>query len=147
MGRFTTGVAIITSISDGKPFGMTVNSLTSVSLDPPLILFCAEHTSATLAAVLASRVFGVSILHEGQEDIARQFAATGPKSFEGIATHASFGGAPLLKDCSASLDCVLSATHDGGDHLIVVGEARAAEVVGDRPPLVFYRSGYHTLSP
>ena len=147
MGRFGTGVAVVTSLVDGSPVGMTANAIASVSLTPPLVLWCGDRTSMTLAAVRSSGVFAINFLSDAQEDLARRFSTSGPKSFEGIAHGPQRSGAPVLKDCLAWVDCVVDSMHPGGDHEIVVGRVEAAEVGLDRPPLVFYRSGYHTLTP
>lgn len=147
MGRFTTGVAVVASMRDGEPVAMTANALASVSLDPPLVLFCPDKESKTLRGILDAGVFAINVLHDGQEDLARRFAASGPKDFDGVAWRPAHTGAPILKDCLAWLDCSIWAQHDGGDHLILVGLVKAAEINADRPPLVFYRSGYHTIAP
>ncbi|GAC1420314.1 MAG: flavin-dependent monooxygenase reductase subunit HsaB [Actinomycetota bacterium] len=147
MGRFSTGVAIVTSLLDGSPVAMTANAIASVSLQPPLMLWCGDRASTTLAGVRSSGVFALNFLSDAQEHLARRFSASGPKSFEGIAYGPQQSGAPVLKDCLAWLDCVVEVIHDGGDHEIVVGRVEAVEVGLDRPPLVFYRSGYHTLTP
>ncbi len=147
MGRFSTGVAVVTTMLDGQPLAMTANAIASVSLDPPLILFCPVRTSKTLAAIQVTQHFAVNVLHEDQEDVARRFAASGKKSFDGIETHPGATGAPLLKDCVAWLDCRLHATYEGGDHRILVGLVESAEVISDRPPLIFYRSNYGSLAP
>lgn len=146
MGRFTTGVAVVTSLLGDEPVAMTANAIASVSLTPPLILFCADTTSKTLAAVRSSRIFAVNFLSQQQEDLARRFSASGPKSFEGLAFAPQITGAPVLKEIVGWLDCTLEECFVGGDHEILIGRVVAAETGEDRPPLVFYRSGYHSLA-
>jgi flavin reductase (DIM6/NTAB) family NADH-FMN oxidoreductase RutF len=148
MGHFATGVCVVsTRRADGSPVATTVNAVTSVSLEPPLLLVCLAHDSETLAAVRASSRFAVSILAEGQREHSNRFAAKGeqarPQEVE-FSEHDP--GLPCLPDALATLACRVSAIHEGGDHLIVIGEAlsmsRAAE---DVAPLLFFRGSYSRL--
>lgn len=144
MGHFATGVTVVASMLDGAPCGMTANAITSVSLDPPLLLFCAEHTSDTLKGINQSGFFAVSILDQTYERLSRRFAAIGAKSLEGIAWRTETTGAPVLEDALGWLDCTVWASYEGGDHTIVVGVVEAADA-HEGKPLVFYRGGYHFL--
>lgn len=147
MGRFATGVSIVTTIgADAAPAGMTANAVSSLSLDPPLVLVCADRGSRTLAAIKIAGVFAVNVLHEDQEELARRFATRGPKTFTGLDTVSGASGAPLLADCLAILDCRLEAMHDGGDHQILIGRVESAVVITDRPPLLFFQSSYVKFS-
>jgi flavin reductase (DIM6/NTAB) family NADH-FMN oxidoreductase RutF len=145
MGFFVTGVTVITTLLDDEPWAMTANSVTSVSLDPPLMLFCGDLNSVTLKAVQEGGFFAVSILDASQEGLARQFAAKGPKSFDGIGYRLAKCGAPVLEHCLAWLDCTVYADYDGGDHRIIIGRVEDAGVGESPGPLVFYRGGYHAL--
>lgn len=146
LGPFVTGVAVVTSRLDDTWTAMTANSLTSVSLDPPLVLFCAFRSALTYQAIEDSRYYAINILDSTQEQLARRFAATGPKSFEGIRTRPGHFGAPILLDALAWLDCSLWASYEGGDHGILIGRVHAAGTAHEGTPLTFYRGGYHSLT-
>lgn len=144
MGHFATGVALITSTLEGEPAGMSVNSLTSVSLDPPLVLFCADLRSDTLRGVRESGVFAVNVLAEGDEKLSRRFAVKGPQKFSGVAVRAGVTGAPILDGALAWIECRVEGVHPGGDHVIVVGLVQEAGA-REGEPLVFYRGEYRAL--
>lgn len=132
LGQFATGVAVITTEDEGgEKNGMTVSSFTSLSLDPPLVLFCAKDGSKTMAEVQENGHFAVSILRDDQKALCYQFAGKEPDKFKGVGSHPGRAfGDPLLDGAIATLECKLSTTHAGGDHTIVIGE-----VVGlSRPP-------------
>lgn len=145
MGHFATGVTVVTSMVEGRPCAMTANSVTSVSLCPPLVLFCPDKGSETLRGVQESRFFAINILDESAERISRSFAARGPKPFDGIGYRREKTGAPILDGALAWVDCSVHAEYDGGDHVIAVGLVEAADALTEGKPLVFYRGGYHTL--
>ena len=147
MGHFATGVTVVTVATDGEPTGLSVNSFTSVSLDPPLVAFCVARASSTWPLIRAAGAFCVNILGEDQEDVCRVFARPGPKRFQGIGWQPAPSGAPILADVLAWVDCTVEAEHDAGDHLIVVGGVRDARVVREGRPLVFYRGGYGRFEP
>ena len=148
LGHFATGVTVITAIDDGQPVGMAANSFTSVSLDPPLVLFCAAKTSSTWPQIERSGKFAVNILGEHQEDVCRVFAQKGEDRFARTGYRKSLMGSPLLPDVIAYLDCTIHAVHDAGDHVVVIGHVEdlgvGAEGVGG--PLLFYRGGYAKLA-
>lgn len=145
MGHFATGVTVVTSVLDGRPCGMTANSVTSVSLDPPLVLFCADLGSETRRGVQQSGGFAINILDERHERISRSFATRGPKSFDGIGFRTEVTGSPLLDDALAWMDCRVYAEYEGGDHSLVLGLIERADALSEGSPLIFYRGGYHTL--
>lgn len=120
-GHFTTGVTVVTSLLDGQWVGATVNSFTSVSLDPPWVLFCLRHDSRLLAAVRASGTFAVSILRAHQGPLAMGFAAPGPTDFGGVDCLHGAGGAPILRGAIGYLECEVAEEYHGGDHRIVIG--------------------------
>ncbi|MFF2654343.1 flavin reductase family protein [Streptomyces sp. NPDC058045] len=137
MGRFATGVAVITAQGgDGHPHGMTLNSLTSVSLDPPLLLVCFNEGARTAEAVREAGRFAVSILSARQEPIARRFARRGEDHFAGLPLE--FGGhqVPVVPDALAHLECSVDREVVAGDHVVVFGAVdRLCERAGD--PLLF----------
>lgn len=147
MGRFATGVTVMTTrTGDGEPHGMTANAVSSVSLDPLLVLVCVERDSVMAAAVADSGCFALSILADDQRDVSDRFAdperPAGEAMFAGVPARDAVTGAPLLGGATAALDCTLWASYDGGDHVIVVGEVQAL-VVGEREQaLLYHRSGY-----
>lgn len=123
MGRFATGVAIVTSrATDGVESGLTVNSLTSVSLHPPLLLVCLDERSATLETVRESGAFAVNVLARESTALADRFArGRRATRFRGLGSREEVTGAPILEDALAWLDCVVEALHAAGDHAIVLG--------------------------
>lgn len=145
LGQFATGVTIITAVSDGEPAGVAANSFTSVSMDPPLVLFCVSRTSSTWPRIEAARKFAVNILGEHQEEVSRLFATKGADRFGAVDWHLGVGGSPVLHDTLAYLDCEFWAEYDGGDHIIVVGRVLDLGVTHDAGPLLFFRGKYGRL--
>jgi flavin reductase (DIM6/NTAB) family NADH-FMN oxidoreductase RutF len=147
VGRFATGVAVVTAY-DEEEYGLTVNSFTSVSLEPPMILVCIDKGSNTHQHILKSARFAVNILSAQQEEISRLFARHELRAerFVGV-TIKRKSKPPLLKDCLASLDCKVAAVYDGGDHTIFLGEVEAIHHGGAGTPLVFYNGKYATTEP
>ncbi|MDX6640278.1 MAG: 3-hydroxy-9,10-secoandrosta,3,5(10)-triene-9,17-dione monooxygenase reductase component [Solirubrobacteraceae bacterium] len=146
VGRFPTGVAVVTATGPEGPAGLTTNAFSSLSLDPPLVLVCFDHGSRTLAVVRESRRFAVNVLRAGDDDLARLFAgkAPHPDKFAAV-THTVEHGVPVLDSALAWLVCDLQALHPGGDHEIGVG---AVTAMGDDPagqPLVFYGGTFGRL--
>ncbi len=139
-GAFPTGVAVVTAVaSDGTRVGLTVNSFTSVSLDPPLVLVCVDRRAASLAVIEGSRRFGISILAKSQRTLALRFAKPAEDKFAGLPWRVGLLGVPLLDGAVAHVECILAQKLDGGDHDIVLGHVqRAQSYPGD--PLVFHRS-------
>jgi flavin reductase (DIM6/NTAB) family NADH-FMN oxidoreductase RutF len=146
LGQFATGVTIITAMADGEPAGVAANSFTSVSLDPPLVLFCVARTSSTWPRIEKARRFAVNILGEHQEELCRLFATKGVDRFANTEWHIGVGGSPVLHDTLAYLDCEFWAEYDGGDHIIVVGRVLDLGLTHDAGPLVFFRGKYGRLA-
>ncbi|OYQ32707.1 flavin reductase [Niveispirillum lacus] len=147
LGCFATGVCIAsTSDKDGRPVGLTVNSFTSVSLDPPLVLFCLDNRSESLSAFLEAPGFALSILSAEQQSLSNRFARDPAGTrWDGLAAVTGKGGAPLIEGALAMLDCAHHATHPGGDHTILVGRVLGyANRTG--APLLYYRGGYAALA-
>jgi len=145
LGRFATGVSIITvTAPDGRLLGMTANSLSSVSLYPPLISVCVEREAGMHNAILAVDHFVVNVLSSAQETLARRFADRHEDRFEGIGYHISPEGLILLGGVLAHVECQRFAHYPGGDHTIVVGRVTGGSTSKGRP-LLYYRGGYAAL--
>lgn len=147
LGHFATGVTVITADDQGEPVGMAANSFTSVSLDPPLVLFCAGKSSTTWPRIEAVGSFAVNVLAADQEDVCRKFAAKDGDRFAGVGWNPGATGSPLLDGALAHLDCTIEAQHDAGDHVLVVGRVVELDVDRDAGPLLFFRGGYAGLAP
>ncbi len=145
MGSFLTGVAVMTTHVDGVPHGMTASAISSVSLEPPLVLVCVERTTLMADRVQQAGVFALSFLPEDRSEVSNRFAVgdreEGEPEFVGLATRTAVTGSRLLTDATGSVDCRVHSIADGGDHLVVIGEVVAADVGGDAP-LAYYRGGY-----
>ncbi|MCD2173659.1 flavin reductase family protein [Rhizobium sp. C4] len=143
-GAFYTGVTVVTTRDDeGRIYGTTVNSFSSLSLDPPLILWSQRRVSSTFPIFSAARYFAVNILAEDQVEISQAFSSTRPDKFAGIRTQPGLGGAPLILGCSAYLQCSNEMSYPGGDHEIFVGRVEQIETM-QRPPLIFGAGRYRT---
>ena len=147
MGHFASGVTIVTVVRDGVRHAMTATAVCSVSLEPPLILVCVSKASRFHAAITNADAWAISLLAAGQETVARHFANRGRDlltQFEvvphGVAPHSR---APLIDGALAWLDCATFATHDGGDHTIVVGRVEHVDIAPEPfEPLLFYRAAF-----
>ncbi|MER7488612.1 flavin reductase family protein [Streptomyces sp. NPDC126497] len=145
-GLFVTGVTVITTAADGRADGTTVNSFTSVSLDPPLVLFCLHRRSRLHEMLTASGGFTVNFLSERQEKLARAFAGRRPEGFQDTPYHEGSTGLPVLSEALAFLTCTTVAVHAGGDHDIIVGEVVELGVPQQgEAPLVFYAGALGAL--
>ena len=150
MGSFPTGVTVVTVASDdGKMHGMTVNSFSSVSLDPMLVLVCLKETSRGLGLIERAEAFVVNVLSAGQHDVSRWFAnrhrPAGSAMFDGVPFEPGVTGCPVLAGATASFDCRLRQSHRAGDHLIVLGEVVALVHRPQLEPLVFHAGTYKSL--
>jgi flavin reductase (DIM6/NTAB) family NADH-FMN oxidoreductase RutF len=148
MGRLATGVTLVTTRLGGHLHGMTANSVTSVSLDPLLILVCVDKGADTHDIIVQSGVFAVNILSQGQLAIAERFAKKAPGHHHAIADIPHFfavTGSPIVHGCLAYLDCRTAARYEGGDHTIFVGDVLEARAVAEEEPLIFYRGQYRSL--
>ena len=147
MGHFATGVTVVTTrLASGKPWGFTVNSFTSLSLDPPLVLICVDHGTESFRAMSQANYFAVNFLAEDQEELSRIFASKLGDRFEGVASQETPQGSPLLSGCLGFVECRKVASHAHGDHTIIIGAVLAAEASGGSP-LLFYRGSYARLEP
>lgn len=147
LGRFATGVAVVTAMTRTGPVGMTVNSFSSVSLDPPLVLFCLRRASGLRTAFTQAESFTVNVLREGQRDLAGRFAASGVDRFGATHFRQGANGAPLLAGTLAALECTTERIIPAGDHDIVIGRVGtvAADPAAVADPLVYYEGAYRSL--
>ena len=148
MGHFATGVTVVTSVGpDAGPVGTTANAVTSLSLDPPLVLVCFDRASLTLRAVLAHGAFAVNVLAAPQRHLSSNFARRGLAAvWDEIGQRRGPTGSPRLAGVLAAVECTVEHCMPGGDHEIVVGRVREVETRDDEAaPLLFWRGGYASL--
>jgi len=142
LGQFATGVTVVTTLTEGRcPVGVTANSFTSVSLEPPLILWNLRKASRSFSAFERSRGFVVNVLSEAQRDIAMRFASPFDDRFSDISWHEGVCGAPVIEGSLATFQCDYVAQYPGGDHGIFVGRVLSFQTVSGRP-LLFFRGGF-----
>lgn len=149
LSHFATGVTVITVVrSPGEVHGMTANAFSSVSLQPPLVLVCVAHSARTRPLLQERKRFGVNVLHEGQQAIARYYADVeqdhGTAADLGVRYSYTERGTPLLEPSLAQLECALVTTYEAGDHTIFIGEVEQAKA-GKGQPLIFYGGQYCRL--
>jgi flavin reductase (DIM6/NTAB) family NADH-FMN oxidoreductase RutF len=144
LAQFPTGVTVMTTLdAQGDPVGFTASSFNSVSMDPPLVLWSIDKTSWSAPAFQASGQFVVNVLSDEQMELSNRFSRRGGEKFRDFPWTAGSGGCPVLEGCAAQFECRTWAIHDGGDHLILIGEVLGYAHHPDRAPLVFARGGYH----
>jgi flavin reductase (DIM6/NTAB) family NADH-FMN oxidoreductase RutF len=149
MGHFATGVTVVTSVdADGEPVGTTANAVTSLSLDPPLVLVCFDLASVTLTAIRGHGAFAVNVLAAPQQHLSANFARRGlAAAWDGVRHRRGLTGSPRLDDVLATLECTVEHSIPGGDHEIIVGRVRHAETaLAPVAPLLFYRGSYAQLA-
>jgi flavin reductase (DIM6/NTAB) family NADH-FMN oxidoreductase RutF len=146
LGRFATGVAIVTCDCSLGPLGITANSFASVSLLPPLVLWSPAKASARFAAFTEAQRYAIHVMSEEQVDICLRFTQVGD-DWEGIGWERGPDGVPVLTDCLARFDCALHAVHDGGDHAIVVGRVTSVWRGRGGRPLLFADGTYGRFTP
>ena len=145
LGHFATGVTILTTTApEGRPLGMTANSLSSVSLQPPLISVCVDREAEMHPVILQAPEFVVNVLASPQETLARRFSDKHEDRFDGVGYHLSPEGLILLDGALAHIVCERQATYSAGDHTIVLGRVTGG-ATHDARPLLYYRSGYTAL--
>lgn len=151
LARYGSGVTVITSMSDGKPVGMTCQSFSSVSLSPPLVTFLPTKTSRAWKQIQKAGHFAVNFLADGQDGLSNQMASSRiPDKFEGVEWTKSAGGAPLFPGIVGYVDCTVHAVHEAGDHFIVVGRVNDLDFTVDEngqspDPLLFFQGAYRTV--
>jgi flavin reductase (DIM6/NTAB) family NADH-FMN oxidoreductase RutF len=147
LGTFPTGVAVVTALSaDRDPMGITVNSFTSVSLEPPLVLWCMDRRSERFSVFTSAGGYVISILGAEHQEVSARLARPGSHSLDGIALRKTELGPPALADALAVFECAAHACHDGGDHAILVGRVLRFRRHGAGAPLVYFRGAYGALS-
>ena len=144
MGRWATGVSVVTAHENGHDYGLTVNALLSVTLEPPSLLVSLQRDADTLPVLRRSRAFAVSVLAADQRTLSERFALAVPseEKFRGVSVHRGAGGAALLDDALAGFECRVVSESPAYDHVLFVGEVVRLEEGRDRLPLVFYRGAY-----
>jgi flavin reductase (DIM6/NTAB) family NADH-FMN oxidoreductase RutF len=144
IGRFASGVTIITAHHDGVDYGVTANAITSVSLEPAMLLVCLNRKSRTQGAVSRSKAFSVNILEESQGDLAVRFATSGSGKFDGVALHYGELGSPLLEGALAHLECWVMQEVSAGTHEVYLGGVHRAEQF-EGEPLAYFRGRFGKL--
>ena len=145
LSRFATGVAFVTAAPDGEPVGLIVNSLTSVSLEPPLVAFCPSGNSLTWSRMRRAGRFGVNVLGRQHEPFVKRATPAGADRFAGLDWKPGHGGMPLLTDALATLECEIVAEHPAGDHWIIVGQVDNLHISPNKDPLVFFAGAFGAL--
>ncbi|MFD0667173.1 flavin reductase [Ramlibacter sp. MAHUQ-53] len=150
LGCFPTGVAVITTVdAQDQPVGLTCNSFSSVSLEPPLVLWSLRKNSKSIDIFRQTQQFAINVLSHRQDDLSGRFASSSKsmaEKFDGVAYTRGWGRAPVLRDCIANFQCSVFAQHDAGDHVIFVGQVEAFEQSSDEDALVFYKGAYMMLA-
>jgi len=146
LGCFATGVTVVTCVgADGQPAGLTVNSFTSVSLDPPLLLVCIAKYAACAAPLANSTHFAINVLQARQQPDSIRFSTRDQDRFGATAWATGEAGAPILKDSLGVFECENYAVYDGGDHHILVGQVVKASFDSALDPLLYFRGSYRRL--
>ena len=146
MRNYPTGVTVVTTVYNNEYYGLTVNSFTSLSLDPPLVLVAIDKRLASHEAIDKSNVYAVNILSDDLKELAVRFA-TAPREdrFKGLKIRTARTGSPISEGSIAYLDCRVTAKYPGGDHTIFIGEVVDAQVMNNKLPLIYYNRGYYTI--
>ena len=144
---WTTGVTVVTARAGDRIHGMTVSAFTEVSLDPPLVLVCADKTTNTHPVIAESGVFAVNVLARDQESLSQRFASKKDEDrrFDGLEFETAATGAPILAGTLAALDCRVVNAHDAGDHVIYVGRVEALRR-SEGEPLLYYGGAYRSFA-
>lgn len=146
MGRFATGVTVITTMVNGLPVGVTANSFTSVSLEPPLVLFCLGKGLGCLEAFQSAECFMINVLQSDQQSVSNAFATKGIDRFKDTAWHTSTTGLPVIDGALGSIECTRHTEVDAGDHTIFIGEVVRARYVPGHDPLLYFGGDYRQIN-
>ncbi len=147
LGRFATGVCVISTVSEkGEPLGLTANSFASVSLDPPLVLWSLQNNSDVYDIFSSARYYAINVLATDHLEHSNRYAKKGDHLLDPGHFRSGKFGAPLVEDALVSFECELHATHEGGDHLIIVGRVTDMQAREDGEPLLFYSGSYRNLA-
>jgi len=148
LGCFATGVAVVTARdASGRNRGLTVNSFSSVSLEPPLVLFCLDKETPSFAGFCEAGRFAVNVLRAEQHSLSVRFSTAAADKWNGIEYDLWPGELPVLRGCLASLACRREALYEGGDHVIIVGRVERLATAGPGEPLIYFQSSYRTVGP
>ncbi|GAA2727649.1 flavin reductase family protein [Actinocorallia aurantiaca] len=147
MAEFATGVTVITGMDGAEPVGFACQSFASVSLEPPLVLFCADHRGRSWPRIRTSGRFCVNILGEEQQDLCGRFGSSRGLRYEGLDWELSRWGAPSLPGVLVRVHCEVHAVHAAGDHDVVIGRVLALEHGSEERPMVFFRSRFGLDGP
>jgi 3-hydroxy-9,10-secoandrosta-1,3,5(10)-triene-9,17-dione monooxygenase reductase component len=142
LGRFCTGIAVITASDGVRPYGFTCQSVTSVSLDPPYVSFCPARTSTSWRMMREIGALCVNVLAHDQHHVCTQFAVSTADKFSGVRWRPAANGAPVIEGAVATIEANLEFEHGAGDHTIVVAHVTGLHASDERHPLLFYRGGY-----
>lgn len=146
LGKFATGVTVVTCAdANGNPNGITANSFSAVSLEPPLVLWNIAKVSNSLDAYLSAKYFAVNVLTADQRNLAAHFAKSDHTRFDNVEYTTSANGVPLLPDTLATFDCRTHEIHDCGDHYVIIGEVNSFKSA-EREPLLFFGSAYRAIA-
>ena len=146
LGNFATGVNVVTGLTEDKtPVGLTVNAFTSLSLDPPLVLFCLDKRTASIDAFSNGNGFALNMLNEDQQGLSVIFSTKVEDRFAKVDHEFWDTGVPILSGCLANLECIINAIHDGGDHLIIVGLVERLHQSDSGRPLLYFNGNYNQI--
>lgn len=147
LGRFATGVTVITALSDsGQPIGVTISSFNTVSLDPPLVLWSLDLNSPNLEAFRRAGHYAINVLAADQQALSDRFASRREKRFDDLTLRPGLSETPLLEGCCAWFECANEAHYPGGDHLIFIGRVERFSQGEALAPLIFHNGGYRLLA-
>lgn len=147
LGRFATGIAVVTAIDpDGHPIGLTINSFSAVSLEPALVLWCLDNHSHNLEAFRRASHHAINILAVDQQDLSNRFATWPTDRFVGLPWQAGAGGAPVFPNCCATFEVANETQHLAGDHTIFIGRVERFNETADLAPLLFHAGQYRKLA-
>ena len=144
ISHFASGVTVITALHEGRSYGTTASAVSSLSLEPPMLLICMNKQSETGRAVAASRHFGVNILGANQADLAERFAQKGGEKFEGVAVTEGKWGEPLFEQALATLECTVAEETTGGTHYVFLAEVESGSARGGTP-LAYFKGEFGRL--
>jgi flavin reductase (DIM6/NTAB) family NADH-FMN oxidoreductase RutF len=147
LGHFASGVTVVTAVTDDGPIGFTCQSFSSLSLEPPLVVFAPSRTSRTWPRLREIGRFCINVLAEGQDDVSQNFARSAADKFAGVRWTPSAHGSPVLDGVVAWIDGELTAEYDGGDHTLAVARVLDLGAEPGRRPLLFHRGAYGLLRP
>lgn len=142
LGHFPTGVTVVTAMSQGDPVGLAIGSFSSLSLEPPLVLFCPASTSSSWPRIREAGVFCVNVLSDKQLDVCKVMASKEPNKFAKVGWSTRSTGSPVIDGALAWIDCTITEVLEGGDHDIVIGRVEALDYAPEGGPLVFFKGAY-----